>query len=296
LLGATPKFQQGAILIATLASALILGPILLGLNHAYTVYVPATEVAPGLRTDAQLTGTDILRGPQSRTDTKAYRVWHKTDATNGPAGQYLVDAQGNAVYLVDPGINGSHTKRPDGTQVRKFDAPKAVLMSYIIKGILDRKLPWGLVLFGVLIAVALEMAGIPSLAFAVGVYLPMSSSSPILVGGMVRWLVDRKLRDKLKHKPLTETELVAEGDKSPGVLMASGYIAGGAIAGTVIAFYSAFFADLDNSITDWAKVHNPFFESGNADALSLIPFAAMMGLLLLVGWGMWMKPKAASGR
>lgn len=294
LLGATPRYQQIAILIATLVSALLLGPILLGLNEAYTVYVPAAEVAPGLKTDAKLTQTATLKGPQRQQDAGTYWVWHKTDATNGPAGQYLVDAQGNAVYLVDPGINGAHTKRPDGTEVRKFDAPKAVLMSYIIKGILDRKLPWGLVLFGVLIAVTLEMAGIPSLAFAVGVYLPMSSSSPILVGGLVRWLVDRKLRDKLKHKQLTEAELVAEGDKSPGVLLASGYIAGGAIAGTLIAFYSAFFTDWDNALAAWAKSHNPFYGHGLADALSLIPFAILGALLLLVGRQKLMRPKPAT--
>ena len=69
-------------------------------------------------------------------------------------------------------------------------------MSYIIKGILNRKLPWGLVLLGVMIALVLEMSGVPSLAFAVGVYLPLSSSSPIFIGGMVRWLVDRHVRRK----------------------------------------------------------------------------------------------------
>ena len=59
-------------------------------------------------------------------------------------------------------------------------------MSYIIKGILSRELPWGLVLLGVFIAIVLELAGIPSLAFAVGVYLPVYVSAPIFVGGMVR--------------------------------------------------------------------------------------------------------------
>src|SRR5690242_6344360 len=103
-------------------------------------------------------------------------------------------------------------------------------MSYIIKGILGGELPWGLVLLGVMIAVVLEMSGIPSLAFAVGVYLPLSASTPILAGGLVRGLVDRHLRKKLAHRNLTEEELTAEGDKSPGVLLASGYIAGGAIA------------------------------------------------------------------
>src|SRR3979411_3294493 len=145
LIGATPRLQQIAILAGALASAVVLGPILLKLNDAATVYVPIAQGAPGLRTDPQaLVETAALQGPQALKDGGSYRVWHKTDITGGPAGKYLVDDSGKAVYLVDPGINGSHTTRPDGTEVRKYDAPKAVLMSYIIKGILDQHPPWAL--------------------------------------------------------------------------------------------------------------------------------------------------------
>src|SRR5664280_1295201 len=238
LVGATPRLQQIAILIGATASALVLGPILLGLNNTASVYMPAAQVAPGLHApaDAKLGGAERLRGSQAQEDTKSYRTWQKTDSAGGPTGKYLVDDAGAAVWLVDPGINGAFTTRPDGTQVRKFDAPKATLMSYIIKGMLDRKLPWGLVLFGVMIAVVLELCGVSSLAFAVGAYLPVSSSAPIFVGGMVRWLVDYRMRRALREHNLDEEALVAESDKSPGVLLASGYIAGGAIAGIVIAF------------------------------------------------------------
>ncbi|HTD67563.1 MAG TPA: oligopeptide transporter, OPT family, partial [Candidatus Limnocylindria bacterium] len=184
LVGATPRAQQIAILIGALCSALVLGPILLKLNDAAKVYVPVTTE---LRTDpSTLVKTAQLVGPQGRADTKTYRVWHKPDESGGAAQQYLVDDTGKAVYLVDPGINGTVTKRPNGSEVKKFDAPKATLVSYIIKGILDRKLPWTLVLFGVMIAIVLEMSGIPSLAFAVGVYLPIATSAPIFIGGMVR--------------------------------------------------------------------------------------------------------------
>ena len=108
-----------------------------------------------------------------------------------------MDASGTPVYLVDPGINGTHRYTADGQrQVAKFDAPKATLMSYIIKGILNRELPWGLVLLGVMIALVLEMSGVTSLAFAVGVYLPLSSTSPIFIGGIVRWLGDLYVRRK----------------------------------------------------------------------------------------------------
>ena len=284
LVGATPRLQQIAILIGALGSALVLGPILLNLNDTATVYVPAAEVAPGLRTDPlPLVKSERLSGPQGKQDPKSYRVWHKTNEVGGPAGRYLVDDTGAAVYLVDPGINGTHTKRPDQTEVRKFDAPKATLMSYIIKGILDRQLPWGLVLFGVMIAVVLEMSGIPSLAFAVGVYLPLSSSSPIFIGGMIRWLVDWNRRRELRHTDLTEEHLAAEADKSPGVLMASGYIAGGAIAGIFIAFMAGLFGEVDAVFTRWANTSNPLYSGPHADAYSLIPFVLLCGALYFVG-------------
>jgi uncharacterized oligopeptide transporter (OPT) family protein len=273
LVGATPRLQQ-------IASAVVLGPILLKLNDAATVYVPVAQVAPGLRADAQaLVETAALQGPQSLQDRGTYRVWHKTDMAGGPAGKYLVDDAGNAVYLVDPGINGSHTTRPDGTQVRKYDAPKAVLMSYIIKGILDRQLPWALVIFGVIIALVLEMSGVPSLPFAVGVYLPLSSSAPIFVGGMLRGYVDRRRNKLAAYANASEEERTAAGDRSPGVLLASGYIAGGALAGILIAFTAGVLGDFDKAVTAWSAAHNPFFEGGGSDPLSMLPYAALIVLL-----------------
>jgi putative OPT family oligopeptide transporter len=286
LVGATPRFQQIAILIGALASALVLGPILLQLNDAGKVYLPVTT---DLRTDvSKLTQTEKLAGPQAKQDQATYRVWHKPDESGGTAQQYLVDDTGKAIYLVDPGINGSVTRRPDGSEVKKFDAPKAVLVSYIIKGILDQKLPWALVLFGVMIAIVLEMSGIPSLAFAVGVYLPLSTSMPIWIGGLVRWLVDRKRRQRAEHAHLTEDEHIAEGDKSPGVLMASGYIAGGAIAGIFIAFMAGVLSDYYNSREKWASANNPFYNQLtpgqiSPDLLSLIPFAILVVILYLTG-------------
>ena len=287
LIGATPRLQQQAIIIGALASAVLLGPVLLGLNQAATVYVPVAEIAPGLHTDPGALDTSArLAGPQAASDGRTYRVWHKNGALGGPEGQYLVDDRGAAVYFVDPGINGTHTQRPDGTTVRKYDAPKATLMSYIIKGILDRQLPWALVLFGVTIAVVLEMAGIPSLAFAVGVYLPLSSSSPILVGGLVRALVDHRRRRALQHHKLSEEQLVAESDKSPGVLLASGYIAGGAIAGIFIALSAGVFVAVDSFFTEWSGRHNPFFRGDYADALSMLPFLALVLMLYFAGRGL----------
>jgi hypothetical protein len=272
-------------MIGAALSAIALSPILLGLNAAGTVYVPIARVAPGLHAPANaiLGAPEHLSGPQAAGDSRSYRVWQKTDDTGARQGRYLLDDEGAAVYFVDPGINGTFRTRPDGTEVRKYSAPKAVLMSYIIKGILSARLPWALVLLGVMISVVLELSGIPSLAFAVGVYLPLSSSSPLMIGGLVRWLVDRGQRTRLSQLNLSEEQLSAESDRSPGVLLASGYIAGGAIAGIVIAFMAGVLSKADSTVTTWAEAHNPFYAGGGADMLALIPFIALCALLYLVG-------------
>jgi hypothetical protein len=135
------------------------------------------------------------------------------------------------------------------------------------------------VLFGVMIAVVLEMAGISSLAFAVGVYLSLSSSAPLFVGGMVRWLADRRNARLAHNATLSEEEKLAAGDRSSGVLLASGYIAGGALAGIVIAFSAGVMTHLDQSIGAWATQHNPFYEGVSADALSMLPYAVLIVLM-----------------
>ena len=288
IVGATPRLQQVAILIGAFASALCMGPILLKLNETATVYVPAAQVAPqGLDTDVAALGDrrESLQGAQSGEDRGRYHVWHKTDLAGGPAGKYLVDDSGRAIWLVDPGINGTHTHRPDGSQVRKFDAPKATLVSYIIKGILDRQLPWQLVIFGAMISMMMELAGVPSLAFAVGVYLPISTSAPLFVGGVVRYLVDRHLKRQPHNQGIEETEFVARTDRGPGVLLASGYIAGGAIAGIVIAFLAGALGNVDALLERWSSAHNPLFGGPHADLYALAPFALLVLLLWLVGRG-----------
>jgi hypothetical protein len=107
---------------------------------------------------------------------------------------------------------------------------------------------------------------------------------------MVRWLVDWKRRRHADSVHLTEEEHVAEGDKSPGVLMASGYIAGGAIAGIVIAILAgvpALSAHYDK-LGKWAEAHNPFYAQLSpipVDLLALIPFVALVWILYLTGRG-----------
>jgi putative OPT family oligopeptide transporter len=304
LVGATPKYQQVAILVGALTSALVLGPILMQLNQSGTVYVPVANnkdfaFPSGYRaapTDYEKDSSgqprrERLGGAQAGDDPNEYFVYHKTTAENGPAGRYLVNNEGVPVYLADPGINGVYDKRADGSSVAKFTAPKATLMSYIIKGILSGNLPWGLVLLGVFIAVVLELSGIPSLAFAVGVYLPLSTSAPIFVGGAVRWLVDKYTRRKYAGRGMTEEQLVAEGDKSNGVLLSSGYIAGGTLAGVIFAFMNIPLKEKLDEFEKWATANNPFFEGPWSDVLAMIPFLVLVVLLYVVGREWWLAPR-----
>jgi putative OPT family oligopeptide transporter len=306
LVGSTPKFQQIAILVGALASALVLGPILLTMNQSGTVYVPVAgnkdfNFPAGFHftpdqflKDADQPKRDQVHGAQSGADTNSYYVVHKTTTEDGPAGRYLVNEQGVPVYLADPGINGVYDKLPNSNQtVAKFTAPKATLMSYIIKGILSGQLPWGLVLLGVMTSIVLELSGIPSLAFAVGMYLPLSSSTPIFLGGMVRWGVDRYLRGKPENQNLTEDEMSAKTDQSPGVLLSSGYIAGATLAGVIYSFLN-----LSGGITarlqgfeEWASKNNPFFEGPYSDLLGLIPLLVLVVVLYLVGREVLLKPR-----
>jgi len=281
--------------LATAEAGLLPGEYLVDPQTRAPVLAIRRTFVADLHTDVSaLTQKEKLQGPQASSDGREFFVWQKTDAAQGPAGRYLVAADGHAAYLIDPGINGTHRERPDGSRVTKFNAPKATLISYIIKGILNRQLPWALVLLGVMIAVVLELSGIPSLAFAVGVYLPLSSTTPIFVGGLLRGLVDSYLRRKNAAQKLSEEELTAEGDKSPGVLLASGYIAGGAIAGIVIAFMAGVLSNTNRNLEHWAALHNPFFEGEQSDLLSMIPFLIIALVLLAVGRELWLKPVSAA--
>lgn len=106
----------------------------------------------------------------------------------------------------------------------QLPAPQATLMATVIKGLLSQNLPWGLVLVGMGIAAVMELSGVRSLPFAVGAYLPLSVSSPIFIGGLIKLIVD-----KIKKSDESESDI------GPGALLSSGLIAGGALTGIVIA-------------------------------------------------------------
>jgi OPT family oligopeptide transporter len=113
----------------------------------------------------------------------------------------------------------------------QYAAPQATLMATLIKGILSFNLDWQFVLVGVAIAIVMELCGIKALSFAIGIYLPLSTTLPIFIGGAIRGIVDGK-----KKKEMASEE---EEDLRKGNLFATGLVAGGAIAGVIVAFLSA---------------------------------------------------------
>jgi hypothetical protein len=151
---------------------------------------------------------DSEAGTRQGPDGQTYSVARAGGLSDVPDGSYLVDASGAIHYRLQPGI-GSH----------ETPAPQATLMSLVTKGILTQQLPWGFVLLGVFTSVLMEIIGVPALAFAVGMYLPLESTTPVFIGGLARRFVDWK----------RGTE--AESDAGPGVLFSSGLVAGGSILG-----------------------------------------------------------------
>jgi putative OPT family oligopeptide transporter len=121
------------------------------------------------------------------------------------------------------GLTTMYLHRVFGIGTPAIPAPQATLMATIIKGLLSRNLPWGLVLVGVFISVALELCGIRSLSFAVGSYLPIATTAPIFAGGLVRAFVERK------------TGMHEESEIGAGTLFSSGLIAGGSLCGILFA-------------------------------------------------------------
>jgi putative OPT family oligopeptide transporter len=259
LVGATPKYQQIAITIGVISSALVIGLIVIALNNAYTTIVSRhyPDYVANMPTDA----------PKMEQDGKTYRVHYVQEQTgNVMTGKYLVDDSNKIAYLVDPGIAGTVSVDDDGKPVKKLDSPKARLFSLIIDGILTQKLPWGLVLIGVFLALVMELVGVSSLPFAVGLYLPLSSSAPIMAGGIVRAIVDKRRKTSS-----------SEAEFSPGVLLSSGFIAGGAIMGVVLSLLAGF--EYDKYI-DYSSFMGPL---AGADWFAMIPFLGLMYLMYHIG-------------
>jgi putative OPT family oligopeptide transporter len=204
LVGATPSSQQIALFAGVTASAFVIGATLMLMNKALESFPPAT-VAVDVNNLPEGVAVQGQREYQGRT----YTVLNAIGSPVVPEGKYLVNPDTGQVEM----------QWIQGIGSQDAAAPQARLMSVVINGILTRKLPWGLVLLGVFLVVAVELLGIRSLSFAVGSYLSIGTTAAIFCGGVVKWLAERGMK---------KTE---EGEASPGALYASGLIAAGGIVG-----------------------------------------------------------------
>ncbi|HXD87187.1 MAG TPA: OPT/YSL family transporter, partial [Urbifossiella sp.] len=282
LVGATPYLQQLAILIGAVVSALVIGITMLLLNTAGTHYTTR-----GFPHDPVLTipadAPKERAGKPHEDDATEYRVVHVLvgQYPDLKEGRYLVDDAGHPVYRADVPIAREAKVMDNGEEAPKeFLAPQPRLFANIIQGILGGTLQWGLIVTGVLIAVALELCGVSALPVAVGMYLSLSASTPIFVGGMIRLFAD-----KLRGKPKTD----AEAETSSGVLLASGYIAGGTLCGLVIAF----FVFLPDWFNHGIAIGSHLFgtkempwkpdENGAAKIAAVVVFGILAAILLVIG-------------
>ena len=197
-----------------------------------------------------------------------------------------VVAVGFTLLLLEKTI-GIGTITPDHPS--PLPAPQAILMATVIKGLLSQNLPWALVLIGMGLSLVVELCGVSSLAFAVGAYLPLSTTTPIFAGGIIKWFVDKRKKS-------------LESETGPGALFSSGLIAGGAITGILVAVLIGWTVDHDasgNPISFIEKVHQSIlglFTSGTTgtlgdalggwgDVIGIIFFGLLAALLYKMAMG-----------
>lgn len=206
LVGATPFYQQLGLLVGVTVSTVAIGGTLYVMNRGLEKYVPAQIP---LNIAALPTGVKIER-PSFEYQGKNYQLINILGSDKIPDGEYLYDPNAGQITI----------RWEQGIGSDKAPAPQARLMATVINGILNQRLPWRLVLMGVALVIAVELLGVRSLAFAVGSYLSIATTSAMFAGGLVRWLVE-----------ISSKEKQAEGEASPGALYSSGLIAAGGIFG-----------------------------------------------------------------
>jgi putative OPT family oligopeptide transporter len=178
----------------------------------------------------------------------------------------------NSAY--SPGLAADGTPLP-GIGTDKVPAPQATLMATVIKGVMSQNLPWGYILVGAGLSLVVYLAGVSPLAWAVGAYLPIATTLPIFLGGALRWLAEKLRGEK------------DESEVSPGMLFATGLVAGGTLTGVAISALKAINTKggTSNLLDDTNTIGHGFQEALGMDAnlLALIPYVLMAVVLVRMG-------------
>ncbi len=265
LVGSTPYKQRWAFLIGIVISTIAIGFTLKLMNQGFQEFhamqIPWNLSVPHEGVNIQKDVTSLNdQFPVSGADNSK-TIHHKSEyiVLNAIGSPQLA----NGKYLYSKTTHEIEVQWISGIGSKNASAPQAQLMATVINGILSRKLPWGLVLLGVFLVIAVELLGIRSLSFAVGAYLPIATTLPIFVGGMVRWLADASVKR-------AGGDAQAEGDVSPGSLYASGLIAAGGIIG-LLGVGLKLYEGLANKENPLAAPHTFLYQ----DWVSVVAFAAL---------------------
>ncbi len=130
----------------------------------------------------------------------------------------------------------------------ELGAPQAMMMKMVVEGVMNGNLPWALVFIGIFISVVVQILGLPVLPIAIGIYLPITLSTPIMIGGIIRWVVDRRRYSTEENK---------ENAVQTGVLYSSGMIAGEGIIGILLAVFAIIKIN-GKSLSDMINISNVF--------------------------------------
>ena len=256
LVGATPAYQQLALMIGVMVSAFAIGGTLILMNVGLAQYKPI-QIALDI--------SHLPTGVDRQQDNYAY----------GGRGYTLVNAIGSSEipdgkYLYDPGTHRIEIQWIQGIGSAQAAAPQARLMATVISGILNRRLPWRLVFLGVFLVVAVELLGVRSLPFAVGTYISIATTMAMFAGGLVRWLADRGM----------EKNGDAENEVSPGSLYASGLIAAGGVFGLLAIILNLLQdPELSKHVPHWLAVvlHVPWPAGMFAFGQRYMPYLSQKG-------------------
>ncbi len=224
LVGATPYKQQIGELIGVAVAAIFIGLTLFVLNEGYGIGPAPEKIKPAQMQDMRqhagaFSNPATLEKVVKAIDEEIAEA--KSDELPFDKDDFAAFATAKKLEVYEAYRNGAGA---DSKEHKRLKAPQATLMSMVIEGVMDANLPWVLIFIGAFAAIVVELLGAPSLPFAVGLYLPLSLSTPIIIGGVVRGLIDRK-RDKK----------IADTMRENGILFSSGLIAGEALVGISLA-------------------------------------------------------------
>jgi len=261
LVGATPFWQQMALLVGVTVSTVAIGATLNLMNKGLEKYIPTTIPV----TIESLPGGVKIERDSFTYQGKNYVLVNSLGSHEVPDGE----------YLYDPGSKRIEYQWAQGIGSAAAPAPQARLMATVINGILNQRLPWRLVLMGVALVIAIEILGVRSLAFATGSYLSIATTGAMFAGGLIRWAVEATTRKK------------EESEASPGALFSSGLIAAGGVFGLLaivlrVLADAAHPASFLSKLPDWLAIGPKYWPALAPNAALPMPTAgqSLLGIVM----------------